>query len=459
MPARLLELVVVGSVFAAAAAVVIGGFGVTPALVPAALFVTLFMIEICQGAHYPAEKTVLGVMWPFIAVVAGAIASSFIMPRLFEGEALVWPQKMSGFLALVPLAPNSGNYTQDMYLLVNASLAVTAAIYLTRDGFNLRRLLDGYFVAGLLAAFIAAWQFASNELHVWYPTDFFLSNPGWALLSTQTMGSLTRLNGPFSEPASLAAYLCSSVSAAAWVIFNGDKALLPRLTLVSGLAIILLCTSATGYLALAIMTGLLLVRTFLAAAPATRRRVVTGTFIAGVLVALAIATTPVVAPSVAEEAKIIFTSTTNKQQSASYTARTTSDRDSLRAMEASDFLGVGWGSNRSSSLGPGLCAAIGVWGIFGLLGFIAVLYRHLTIAHRVADASSRAVMQGCSAGLLAALTATMLSGPTISSPDFYLLLGLLVGTAARARHQARAVFQPAAQAPRARFGVATMMKG
>jgi hypothetical protein len=458
-PVRLLELVMVGAVFAAAAVVVMGGYGVMPPLVPAALFLNLILLQLCLGVRYPAERTVLAVMAPFIAVVAGAIISSFLMPRLFEGEILVWPQKMSGLPALTPLAPNSGNYTQDMYLLVNASLAVAASFYLTRDGFAPRRLLDVYFFSGLLVVFIAVWQFASNTLHVWYPTDFFLSNPGWALLSNESLGSLTRLNGPFSEPSALAGYLCGSVAAAAWVIFNGDKALLPRFTLVLGLGIILLCTAATGYLTLAILCGLLLLRTFFAASPATRRRVLSGTVIAGALAALAIATVPLAAPGVANEAQTIFTSTVNKQQSDSYADRTMADRDALRAMVASDGLGVGWGSDRSSSLGPGLCAAIGVWGILGLLWFSVGIFRHVAIAHRLADDGSRAVMHGCSAGLLGTLTATMLSGPTLTSPDFYLLLALLVATAARVRQQARAVPRPAEQTPRARFGIATTMKG
>ena len=126
-------------------------------------------------------------------------------------------------------------------------------------------------------------------------------------------------------------------------------------------------------------------------------------------------------------------------------------------MEASDFLGVGWGSNRSSSLGPGLCASIGIWGILGLLVFIAGLFRHVAIAHRLGDDGTRAVMRGCSAGILGTLTATMISGPTISSPDFYLLLAMLVATAARVRHQARSV-QATTAAPRARFGAVTIMK-
>lgn len=456
---RLLELVMIGAAFSAAAAIVVGGLGVMPALVPTALFLNVFLLKLCLGERFPAESTVLAVMLPFIAVVCGAIASSFIMPRLFEGAVMVWPQKMSGLPALTPLAPNSGNYTQDLYLLANASLAVAAAIYMTRDGFDPRRLLNAYFIAGLLVIFVAIWQFAGSTLHVWYPTKFFLSNPGWSQLSDQSMGSLTRLNGSFSEPSALGGYLCGTVSAASWMVFNGDKTRLPRVALVGGLIIIFLCTSATGYITLGIMTGLLLLRTYIASSPATRRRVLAGTITITILSSLAIAITPAVAPNVAKQAVTVFNATANKQQSSSYDARTEADRDALRAMVGTDFLGVGWGSNRSSSLGPGLCAAVGVWGIIGLLGFTAGLYRHVALAHRFADSDARDVMRGCSAGLLGTLTATLLSGPTIASPDFYLLLAVLVATAARVRHQARGTSRPASAVSRARFGIAAPLKG
>ena len=39
----------------------------------------------------------VGVMTPFLLVVFGAIVSSFLIPRLFEGDILVWPQKIEVF--------------------------------------------------------------------------------------------------------------------------------------------------------------------------------------------------------------------------------------------------------------------------------------------------------------------------------------------------------------------------
>ena len=438
-PARLLELVLLGSVFSAAAVLVFGGYGVTPALIPAALFIGFFLLKLVLGGHYPGEKMVLGVMMPFILVVLGALISSYLMPRLFEDDVLVWPQKFTGFFALTPLAPNSGNYTQDMYLLINASLAISASIYLTRSGFDLHRLLNIYFISGLMVVVISVWQFLGNNWNVWFPTDFFLSNPGWAQLSEESIGELTRLSGPFSEPAALAGYLCGSVSAAGWVILNGSKGILPRLLFVSGLGIILLSTSTTGYVGLVLLGTFLLVYTIVTGSPALRLRVIVGLVGAGAVVALCVVSIPVVAPGVATNAENILNATLTKQQSSSYNDRTMADRDSFQEMLETDGLGVGWGSNRSSSLGPGLCASVGIWGIAGLLWFAAAVLVHVRAAHRVATSQAqRMVMHGCSASIIGGLTGAFVAGPSITSPDFYLLLALLVATAARVRVEAAA---------------------
>ncbi len=437
-PMRLLQLVFIGAVFGAAAVFVTGGYGVTPALVPATLFIGLFLLKVMLGTRYPAEKIVLGVMLPFLLVVFGAIASSLLIPRLFEGQILVWPQKIEGFFVLAPLAPNSGNYTQDLYLLVDAALALTGSIYLTREGINFRLLLDTFFVGNCLVIAISLWQFAGNEAHVWFPTNFFLSNPGWALLSEEAVGSVVRITGPFSEPAALAGYLCGAVSAASWVILNGDKAVLPRIVLVLGVGVLLLSTSTTGYAALAIMIAWLLLYTVITGSPSLRKRAAIGVVGAVAVVAIGIVAVPAVAPGVAQDAATIVNATLTKQESSSFNDRTSTDLDSIQEMFESYGLGVGWGSNRSSSLGPGLCASVGVWGILGLLWFTVGIVRHIRAAHRVATSKAPVlVMHGCAAGLLGMLAAAFISAPSITSPDFYLLLALLIATAARVRYEAK----------------------
>src|ERR1700723_2871749 len=149
-PLRLLQLVFIGSSFAAAAVLVIGSYGVAPGLLPAILFIGYFVLRIMLGASYPTGSGVLRVLMPFILVVVGALISSLLMPRFFAGEIFVWPQKLSSFDVLSPLSPNAGNYTQDMYLIINAGLTITASFFLFTVGRHMQLLFNLYLYPGLL---------------------------------------------------------------------------------------------------------------------------------------------------------------------------------------------------------------------------------------------------------------------------------------------------------------------
>lgn len=440
-PWVLLALIFYYSVFSAAAVVAIGGSGVTPGLFPAALFILAFAVSIFSAVRFPGERQVLILLMPFILVVTGALLSSIIMPRLFFGEVLVWPQKMTMLFVQSPLAPNGGNYTQDMYLACDALVTVTAAVYLTRPDANMGRLLDCYLSASFIADGVALWQFCGNTLHVWYPTTFFLSNPGWAQLSDESVGSMIRLNGPFSEPSSLSAYLSAAVCSAAWLMLKGDKRLMLRFVFWLGLGVILLSTATTGLMTLAGMFVILLLRLIVSGSAKFKKRVLMAAVTLGLMAGIGGMVLPVAAPGLVKQAALVLDSTLDKTQTSSYRDRTTADRDSFHEMLETSGLGVGWGSNRSSSLLPGLCASIGLWGLAGLAWFAGVLALRLHgIARITRDEELTRVISGTTAAILSTLISGVISEPTLSSPDFYLLLAMLVASAARAQIQpARAV--------------------
>lgn len=445
-PWTLLVLVFFYSVFSAAAIVAIGGAGITPPLWPASLFTLCFIVSIFSGTRYPRQRPALMVLMPFMLVIAGALVSSVLMPRLFEDEVLVFPQKMTMYMQRSPLAPNAGNYTQDMYLLSNALLTVTASIYLTRPGARLGKLLNCYLSASLVADFVALWQFVGNTAHLWFPSTFFLSNPGWAQLSEETVGSLIRLNGTFSEPSSLSAYLCAAVSAAGWMILKGDQRRFLHLVFWAGLFVVLLCTATTGYVTLAIMCGILVLRSVLSGSARLKQRVAIGAGALVMLLSAICAIGPSVAPGVAHTVNVVIDSTMTKDQSSSYRDRHIADQNAYSAMIATSGLGVGWGSNRSSSLLPGLCASIGLWGIAGFAWFALGLYRQLKKTSNVStNLENSRVIQGTSASIISTFVSALLSGPTISSPDFFLLLAMLTAASVAATQETGAFRTPLTQ--------------
>jgi hypothetical protein len=436
-PVRLLGLVFICSAFMAAAILVVGNYGIPPGLLPTAMFVAYCVLQTIFKVRYPAERLVFRVLLPFILVVAWALAASFLMPRFFEGDILVWPEKMT-IINSTPLAPNAGNETQDFYLILAAALTICASCYLTKFGLNLRGLFNAYLAAGFMVVAISIWQLAGNLAGIWFPTTFFLSNPGWSELSSETIGSFIRLTGPCSEPSELAAYLCSTVGACGWIVLNGHRGLMAKLLLAASTCVVLLCTSTTGYAALCGMSALVLVYAVLFGSATMRKQVVFAAAAVFACAAICVATVPVVAPGVAASAAKIYSSTVNKQHSSSYTDRTKADRDSVEIMLESDGLGVGWGSNRSSSLVPGLLSEVGLFGVGGLVIFVIAVILHVRAAHRLQPSEDmHYVMRGCTGGLVGSLIADAISSPTVNSPDFYLVLSLLIAAAARVRFEAK----------------------
>jgi hypothetical protein len=246
-----------------------------------------------------------------------------------------------------------------------------------------------------------------------------------------------RTNGPFSEPAALAAYLGGVIYACTWVLLRGHKSRVAQLVLPASVIILFMCTSTTGYVVIAVGAGLLL----LYGTTRAPRRVAARLFAVGIpLLALSflgllmlIAMQPKVGDSVQE----VLTETLNKSQSSSYDDRTSTDTDSLWVVVSSFGLGAGFGSVRASSLGPGLLANLGVVGVAPLIWFGLRVTRRLTRARAAtADPGKLLVIDAFSGHAVGMLVSAGVSSPMITGIDFFLMLAVLLGCTARIEHEA-----------------------
>jgi hypothetical protein len=431
-PDRLLQLVLMAGVFPAAAAVTAGGLGVQPNLVPAILFMGYVVLQLLLGARYPGARQSIALLTLFIIVTLYAIIGSIVFPRMFEDLLYVWPQKIDVIGGRVLLEPSSANVTQDFYIGINTVFLVLAAAFMTRTRFVPTNLIAAFYWSGLVASVIVFWQEAHRLAGVPFPETFFYSNPGWAVLTTQSFGPVPRINGSFAEPAAAASFLCSIVYSSAWSIVRGHASVLARIVLPVALLAAVLTTSTTGFATLAIGAAIMVVYCL----GSGNAKLISRTFLAAVLVvgivaigALAITS---LAPQVVKAAGTVMTATMSKTDSTSYNDRTSTDLDSLELGVSTYGLGTGWGSNRSSSLLPGLISEVGFVGVAGLLAFNVILFRHRQACKRLgADPQDLFVLDAAGAGLLGRLIAIGLSGPTIGAVDFYALLALLVATAVR----------------------------
>jgi hypothetical protein len=117
---RLAQVILVAGVFEAAAAVILGPLGVQPGLVPAAMLVALVGAQYLAGRRSPVEGPALRIMAPLLVMFAYAALTALLLPEVFAGRIIVWPQKLDPlWLGPVPLAPDQGNMNQVVYLAAN----------------------------------------------------------------------------------------------------------------------------------------------------------------------------------------------------------------------------------------------------------------------------------------------------------------------------------------------------
>ena len=262
-------------------------------------------------------------------------------------------------------------------------------------------------------------------------TSFCTSNPSWVIVR-QSLGSVPRLQGPFTEPAALAYYLCGLMSCCLWLVVRGRRRLRPDLLLGLSIVCILLSTSTTGILAVVVA---MVAMPVLAARRNDRRALARLGRILGLLAVggvMMIGPILVLKPDLVNAASTVVESTLSKGDSQSYRERSDLDLAALGTVADTYGLGVGWGSFRCSSLLPGILAN---GGVFGGLMVAWLVVKVVLLGRRVRAKATRHpgrdLVAGFSASLCGQFGAALLSAPTISSMIFYIHLGCVIGVSAQ----------------------------
>jgi hypothetical protein len=432
-PLRLLQLALISSVFEAAAALVLGGaFGLQPAIVPGLLLVVNIVAQYAIGMRYPGEGVALAALAPLLGLLFYAIISIATLPQAFAGYILVWPQKVDEIAPGVePLHFTFGNITQTLYLAINVISTVAVAVFLTRGAIPYKKIIGGYLAGGYIVVILVFWQFANRIAGVPFPEDLLYSNPGWVVVN-QSMGTIPRVQGPFSEPSALAVYLSSLVFCCLWLSIRGYSFMRPSLLLSLAILSVLLSTSTTGIVTLLI--GIPLVSGV--AIIGGDRQALGGIGKTMGLLALggAIVLTPVflIKPELLNAVNAVVEATLNKGETESYDQRTEISAAAFATVGPTYGLGVGWGSFRSMSFIPGLLAN---GGVFGAMMVGLQVYAVLRLGARGRQASpghpGQILVDGFSAALCGQFVAALISAPIITSLAFYLQLGCVVGVLAR----------------------------
>jgi hypothetical protein len=452
-PVRLLQIALIAAIFEAAAAVVLGSFGLQPAMVPGLLFIAYIVTQYALGMRYPGEGTVFKAMLPLLALLFYALLSAKIMPDAFAGQIIVWPQRQD-LLAPgpVPLAFTFGNVTQSLYLTIDIAITLAVALFLTRSAVPYNKIIGAYMTGGYAVIFLVFWQFANSVAGVPYPDDVLHSNPGWAIVD-QTIGSVPRMQGPFSEPAALSVHLSGMALCCLWLSVRGYRVMQPNLLLALSIVGVMLSTSTTGIVTLVVGLPMVLAMASVGGDPGALRRV--GKTVGILLVSGLLVVGPILIlrPSLVDAVSTVVDATLSKGDSDSYNDRTATDTAALDTVGETYGLGVGWGSFRSSSLIPGLLANAGVFGVAMVLWLIMRIYRLGKNGRAAANGHpGQILVDGFSASMCGQIAAALLSAPMITSLVFYMQLGCVVGVLARMS------IEPRLLSARSRHGLAEQVR-
>ena len=189
-----------------------------------------------------------------LCLLLWAAVLTYFAPRLLAGLIEVIPNSQVGTQAgkpLRPLEPSAGNLNQFMYL-VFAAVTCLSAYQLTVIQDKAETLSNAFLAAGavnLLVTFLQA-------LHLYAGLPYLLegiANAGYVVYIGDSMAGLKRLSGAFSESSSYSGFSLALMAILASLSSQGFK---PRVTgsvAAATLVAILLSTSSTGYLGLALL--------------------------------------------------------------------------------------------------------------------------------------------------------------------------------------------------------------
>lgn len=427
-PARMLAVFMVACVFGASAAlhvVLLGWAPVTPALffVPFLVFAAL-KLQGVRGVLAGASLREPG-GW-LLMFVGWAVFTAVFMPRLFKGDFLVFVTSRrsagGGGIEQLPLAPETTNITQSIYLVTGLLIFLAArALAAHRSG-------APWIAKGIVAAAAVNIACAVVDVASFYArTDLGLSlvrNTAYAVVS-QSVAGWPRLQGAFAEPASMASFSAAMLGLLLATWSTRPQYRWSGWLVLATAAVLLLTLSSTAFLT---FVGLLAVFGMVAATRllALRDRLRFGMHAAIALAAVAIVCIVVLwnPPWLVRFVDIASVMVLDKAQSASGIERLAWTMGTWQNFLDSYGLGAGAGSARGSSY-P--LVILGNTGVIGGVLMAAVLIR-LMLAR-----TGGALGGGCKMGLVGLLIALSLTGTMIDpGPLFFLLCGLLAGAASAA---------------------------
>lgn len=428
----------ISTVFGAAAAISLPVLGGASVLVPN--FFLVFFILRCLKAFGPGpavEAVHVGrVGFTLLVLTAFALLTAFTFPYLFKGEAeTMIVQRTAGARSVLTFAPlrfTSNNVTQSVYALGGLLCFIFSFSYFSQTG-NREQFIKAILIAGSVNIAFAILDIVTH----FTGTDYllgFVRTANYAMLTDFEKGGLKRISGAFPEASAFADYTLTifSITATLWLrrIHSYSTGLIAALSLI----FLILSTSATALVCLAIVLPVIFVQSVLTgiASPARSRPAALIVIAAGIpfVALLLIVMFPNVVATIGDFINEIVLSKANSQ---SGRERSAWNNVAFQTFVDTNWLGAGLGSARASSFVIVLLSNIGLPGFILFALFIVLL---MAVKTETKSESADGLTTAAKNGVFAALVTAAISGTGYDlGLVFYILAGFIAsqGNALRER--------------------------
>jgi hypothetical protein len=417
-----------------AAALLLGGANVQPAhlfltfLVVSTLFWRRLATEILGALRIPQPG-----FWLLCLVLYG-LASGYVMPRLFADRTFIVPLGASEHLitsdGVVPLGPVSSNITQSIYLIGDlVCFIVIVAVGSTAKGVEtLAKALIAYAAVNILFGFLDLVTASTGTQDLLK----FIRNAQYTFHDEESVGNMRRIIGAWPEASAFAGTTLGPCAFTGMLWLSGRKPLVTGPLALVSLLFVIFSTSSTGLVGSAIVVTLLYATALLRCSTRWQDRYSAATVIAGPLL---FGVLVMVALSVSGIAQTIYdyvdTLILSKSVSDSGVQRAAWNAYAWRNFFESSGLGVGLGTNRTSSFALAVLSNLGIPGAVFYALFMASVF---SVGRGSPRDSVSDVRTAARVACLCLLLGSLIAGPTVDQGLlFYVFAGCACACPARRR--------------------------
>ena len=352
------------------------------------------------------------------------IVATLIMPRLFEGQVVIFPMRYSWSTDL--LSPSLANFTQSGYLVLSVMTALAVTLMADEPGFT-GTLLKALLVGGMVCVVTGLIDIAAASTGMESLLAPF-RNAEYALLTSDTVGTGARKVVGFTPEASAYGPICVEFAAATGLLrplyADRQQRMCATIVAVSLVVMALLSTSSTAYGGLAILGLVYGVNWIRRAAysSALGQSGLLGELLVGLGLIIALLFVLIVHASLLNPLlSVIDEQIFNKAQSGSFYERSHWNTTAWDALASTWGLGIGFGSTRTSNWFASVISNTGLIGAAFMGVFLVQILARRSISR---TPLSTELLSALKLSLVPALVMAAVNSP---GPDFGLWVGVVFG--------------------------------